>query len=770
MMKKITLLAFTLLMGMTWGWAQTYFFENFSSGTPAAAPAGFTVYNEDNCNVNNPALFTNGAWVVVDTDAPQGLAAGAQSWTNPPCQVDDWLITPAINLTTASTDVQLRWKARSFEGLDYPEDYEVWISTSGDDISDFTLLTTITAENATWTNRTLSLSAYAGESDVRIAFVLISFDQSQLWIDDIFVGEPVREFSIENIFSNTAVNHPTDASQFGGFYPANFDVMIVDHSKRTNFDLSVTVRNDGVDAADSIFLGFYLVDFETNAFIEIIDSIGFSSPLLAGETYTHTFTTNLTTAFPSYGANSALFMGVLVLESTYNVEEIEENYIVVSPAQFFQPPYTTSFEVVAGQSLDFNNNNFSWKGLNLNNDQQIWLLRGFSDLTPYDGNIAAAALPQATNDILESPELRLQNPNAYRVGVWARTGFGFTGTVSVRVVDGSGALVSTLGTISLAAADSSYRFFSFNYSPASSRDDYKIQFLKGANSGIIALDLFSVIELLPPTVTVNLVNSSLTPGNGVEYCDSTITINYVATGPPATLSVNWGDGNITTLNNPTEAGTLTHTYSALGTYSIVATATNIKGTGTSTPVSVDIDPLPNANALFVVTSVNQTTGVVTFVNNSTPNCPGVQYIWDFGDGNSAQGNQSTHTYTSNGTFTITLTMNTGVGGAGAISQYSVEVGPFNVTSINEIDFTRAMNVYPNPATDMVNVAFELSKMQNVEVSIIGMDGRTVATKNLGNVMNVNTDFNVAKLNSGVYMVKVKTEDGLATQRFVVSHK
>jgi hypothetical protein len=768
MMKKITLLFAALFIGVSMISAQTVLLsEDFEGGT--TLPTGWTTFDQSG-NTPDPTVisfFPTAAWTITAETADNQVAA-ATSWFSPAGQANAWLVSPQVSVTGANFN--LKWKALSFDG-DFPEAYQVLVSTTGTAVGDFSVVYSNAAESDSWTTRFVSLSAYDGE-DIYVAFRIVSNDAFILAIDDVEISEaPDYLQTITNVTSTAGVKHLTTGGLFGGLYPANFPVFVVDHSKRESFDINVTIQNDGLLDSDSAYIAYYLVDIVTNQFIEVIDSVEFATPLASGASYTHTFTSNITVDIPGYGNNSALILGVLILESNYNVEEVEETFIAVSPVAPFEVPYSSSFEVAAGGNLDFNNANFSWKSLDFNADGVTWVFRGFSDVPAHDGSILALSYAAVNNDALQSPELRLENGKTYQMSIYARTGFGQTGTVSARVTNSAGANLATLGNVALVVSDTLvYKKFSFNYAPSATADDYMFQFVKGASSGLVILDLFEVVELVAPTVSLTLVNSSLTPGNGVEYCDSTVTVNYVVSGPPASLTINWGNGQTTVINNPNPSGSATYSYSGLGTFSITASATNSVGTGnTATPISVEIAALPDANANFVVTSTNPNTGVVTFQNNSTPNCPGVTYIWDFGDGNSGQGNQTTHTYTANGPFTITLTMNTGVGGAGAISQFSVQVGPFNVTSINEIDFTRAVSVYPNPSRDMVNVAFELSKMQNVELSIVSIDGKVVATQNMSNALNVNTSFNVSKLNSGVYLMKVKTDDGLATQRFVVSH-
>ena len=98
---------------------------------------------------------------------------------------NNWLITPAINLTENST---LSWWVGA-QDPDWPQDnYDVKISTTSSDISDFTYnLFSETISIAEWTQKTVSLEAYNNQT-VYIAFVHNNCtDNFYMKLDDIEV-------------------------------------------------------------------------------------------------------------------------------------------------------------------------------------------------------------------------------------------------------------------------------------------------------------------------------------------------------------------------------------------------------------------------------------------------------------------------------------------------------------------------------------------------------------------------------------------------------
>ncbi len=123
--------------------------------------------------------------------------AGSESFSNTTYTAltpDNWLISPAITLPTNGARFQY-WVAP--QDPDYnAETYAVYVSTTGTDTSDFTLLFTETINFTDWTKREISLANYSG--DVHIAFRHFnSNDVFVLLIDDISIFAMPTDPTIE---------------------------------------------------------------------------------------------------------------------------------------------------------------------------------------------------------------------------------------------------------------------------------------------------------------------------------------------------------------------------------------------------------------------------------------------------------------------------------------------------------------------------------------------------------------------------------------------
>ncbi|MBU0487522.1 MAG: choice-of-anchor J domain-containing protein, partial [Bacteroidetes bacterium] len=156
----------------------TVFQEDFEAGIPST----FTLRNLDGLTPDANVNYVTDAWVI-DPSTPSDLAIQSTSWYNPVGAADDWVILPAISIPA---NARLRWNACAVDS-DFPDGYQVRISTTDTAIASFTTVAfSIAAENPAWTNRTISLSAFAGQ-DIYIAFRNNSFDMYLLLVDDIEV-------------------------------------------------------------------------------------------------------------------------------------------------------------------------------------------------------------------------------------------------------------------------------------------------------------------------------------------------------------------------------------------------------------------------------------------------------------------------------------------------------------------------------------------------------------------------------------------------------
>lgn len=85
----------------------------------------------------------------------------------------------------------------------------------------------------------------------------------------------------------------------------------------------------------------------------------------------------------------------------------------------------------------------------------------------------------------------------------------------------------------------------------------------------------------------------------------------------------------------------------------------------------------------------------------------------------------------------------------------------------EINENIAVSVYPNPAVNDVFVDLSLENVSdNVNLQVVDIQGKVVMTQNFANVKSDKLQLNVTNLNTGVYVINIRTEEGFTSARFI----
>ncbi len=91
-----------------------------------------------------------------------------------------------------------------------------------------------------------------------------------------------------------------------------------------------------------------------------------------------------------------------------------------------------------------------------------------------------------------------------------------------------------------------------------------------------------------------------------------------------------------------------------------------------------------------------------------------------------------------------------------------------ITSINDPAKTVFLNVYPNPTNNVINLAISSLQNEDVTISILTLDGRTVAGKAVSTSTATQTfSMDVSDLPSGFYFVKASTDHGVTIEKVVI---
>jgi len=96
-------------------------------------------------------------------------------------------------------------------------------------------------------------------------------------------------------------------------------------------------------------------------------------------------------------------------------------------------------------------------------------------------------------------------------------------------------------------------------------------------------------------------------------------------------------------------------------------------------------------------------------------------------------------------------------------------GTLEGTSIFSVNENNSLNleVFPNPASDLINIKLDVANLSNVEINVFDITGKSVLQKAIKS-SNANITLNVDNLSSGMYFFNVKTDVGTATGKFSIT--
>ena len=276
-------------------------------------------------------------------------------------------------------------------------------------------------------------------------------------------------------------------------------------------------------------------------------------------------------------------------------------------------------------------------------------------------------------------------------------------------------------------------------------------------------DSISVIE---PTVVTNsasdiTTNSAQLNGTIANAGNQTIIargFEWKVTGSSTYTQVN--SSNSGTTFNATLTGLTANTSYTYRAFATTANATSYGDEVTFTTNEQFICEVPTG--LDTVNVANQHI-VIHWTDNANASQWNVQYCTPNAPWTTENAYATTHTIAGlegNTTYQIRVRANCGADGYSDWSSI-LEVTTKNV-GINEY-LLNSIKLYPNPANDVVNVECTMNNVQVGALEVFDVYGKLINTVN--DIDNP-TRLNVSGLASGMYFVRVTTEQGVVTKSFV----
>ena len=89
-------------------------------------------------------------------------------------------------------------------------------------------------------------------------------------------------------------------------------------------------------------------------------------------------------------------------------------------------------------------------------------------------------------------------------------------------------------------------------------------------------------------------------------------------------------------------------------------------------------------------------------------------------------------------------------------------------SVEDIALAAAIDVYPNPTSDVALVSFNLTQFSDIRLELVNTLGQTVWTALPGSILNGKVTIDMTTLSAGVYQLNVYTNNAMAAKQIVLT--
>jgi len=256
-------------------------------------------------------------------------------------------------------------------------------------------------------------------------------------------------------------------------------------------------------------------------------------------------------------------------------------------------------------------------------------------------------------------------------------------------------------------------------------------------------------DITPPSIGLTGAN----PQNiylGDSYTELGATANDCADGNISGAVVSNGS----TVVNTGSRGDYAVSYN-------VSDAAGNAATAVTRTVKVNTEPDPDFT--FILSG-----GTVFFTDASlyTP----TSWQWDFGDQLANTNRNPAHTYAQNGDYNVCLRSANAFNAAPFNKPIKQSCKTVSITQvgIEETAIGKYFDLYPNPSGGMVTVEIKNASFEKVSVNVFDAAGKEIRSLELGG-QNAGSKFglNLSGNPDGVYLIKIQTEQGVATKSVII---
>lgn len=104
---------------------------------------------------------------------------------------------------------------------------------------------------------------------------------------------------------------------------------------------------------------------------------------------------------------------------------------------------------------------------------------------------------------------------------------------------------------------------------------------------------------------------------------------------------------------------------------------------------------------------------------------------------------------------------------GPRSQLFNSLGLVPPTGLTTVDIGNFVQLYPNPAQDVLNIDFNFNEVSDVTLTLNNIAGQVVFYQQYNQALESNQQIDISSLNAGIYFAQIKTNNGIATKRVII---
>ncbi len=266
-----------------------------------------------------------------------------------------------------------------------------------------------------------------------------------------------------------------------------------------------------------------------------------------------------------------------------------------------------------------------------------------------------------------------------------------------------------------------------------------------------------------------LSNAKSTCNSSFTFSTVGLTVSFIdASGSSNTISSwqwDFGDGNTSTIQNPT------HTYAIADTYYVCLTIHDNHGCSSSFCHHVVISSAHPCHASYSF-GVDSTGTIVHFSNASTGTTGSTTYYWEFGDGNSSTLENPVYTYQHPGHHVVCLYISDTTTGCSSHfchivyhwlthhNHHIVLPSARGIAGAEAENKDENFSVFPNPISSTATIEYWLTQDAQVSIEMFDLLGSKIIDPMLiTESEGLHSHFvNVSNVSNGIYFLKLNAND------------